>query len=265
MKAHRKSELGLSLIELMLVFAIASAVIIMSLKQYEVFRSDKDLRQVLYNVDMLAQGAANYYWANCNGQYNPANNTFIPGTLNPVNPTTPPNPYPINITVDLQQKGYLPAQLNLLNNSIVTGAASYVVQFNEAPPTPRTILACDDAACTTSSQKQIGTNINWRIQISVKLRDVTKAQVYRNLFGAECLSNLSGTTVLPCTSAPAGANQYLVFTRPPAFATPRSSSVLNQNQPNLDLFNQQYRVNPITSLTSGDHSVEYQYFLCSGY
>lgn len=258
-----KKQRGITLIEVLLVFAVASAIVVMSVKQYEMFRSDKDIQQVRYNVDMLAQAAANYYWVNCRGQMDPNTNKIVPGTLSPYNatPPSPGTPFLINTTTDLINTGYLKVPLTLGGNPYVT---DYVVQFNETL-IKQYRLGCDDADCNTSSQKQIGTLVSFQIQISVLLSDPTKADAYKNILGANCLSSLSGTTVLPCSQAPATANTYAVFERSAAYPTPAASSALSGNQVNIQAFSQQQTVNPIGNLLSSDHTTEYQYFLCSGY
>ena len=255
---------GLSLIEVMLAFAVIATIFVMALKQYNMFSNDKDVQQVQYNVDLLAQAAANYYWVNCRGQYDPVSQTIIPGTLSPYNATPPVvgTPFLINTTNDLINTGFLKSPLTTTNNHYVT---SYIVQFNENPLITQSRLACDDADCNTSSLKQIGTLVSFDIQISAQIRDTTKATAYKNLLGADCLSSLSGSTVLPCKSAPAGANTYVVFIRKPALPTPSVNAPLNLERTNIQAFSQQQTVNSIGSLIKGNHVPEYQYFLCSGY
>lgn len=259
--AQQTKQLGVTLVEVMLVLAVGAMIWVISVQQYNMFKSDKDIRQIQYNVDMLAQAAADYYWANCNGTFNPGINTITPGTLNPNNPTPPGNPYPLIIASDLTNKGYLPASLSLAANSI---ASNYAVQMDNKMYA-KTQVSCDDAACSSSSPKTIGTIVSWTIQVSVKLRDTSKAQTYKNLLQADCLSEISGGTVLPCTSAPANSKTYAVFLRSPAFPTPLSKSALNQNRAKLSVFNQQYTVKAITNLTTGNHPANYQYYLCTGY
>lgn len=255
---------GISLIEVMLAFAIIASIVVMALNQYNVFNNDKDAQQVNYNVDLLAQAAANYYWANCRGQYDPTTKKIIPGKLSPYNatPPVPGTPVLIDVTADLVNTGLLQSAPSTANNHYVT---SYIVQFNETL-IPQSRMACDDADCNTSKLKQIGTLVSFDIQISAKIRDTTKSAAYKNLLGANCVSSLSGTTVLPCTPPPpAAAKTYVVFIRKPALPTPSANAPLDSERANLQSFSQQQTVNPIGNLIAGDHTTEYQYFLCNGY
>lgn len=265
-----QKQLGLSLIELSLVLVIASAIMFMSVNQYYSYQRDSERQTVLYNVDILSQAAANYYWANCNQQFNPALNSYVPGTLNPANAFAPADgaSLVLNIANDLIQPGYMPSQASLHPNSIVNSAGGgngYVVQLNRKD-IQKTMTVCADASCSTTTSQATGTLVTWQIQISVQLRDPTKAQVYKDALAADCVSQAgAGGSVTPCANAPNGANSYVVFLRAPALPVPSSRSALNQNEANLYMFNQQNNVYSITYLTSGNHSPEYQYFTCGGY
>lgn len=266
MKAFQRAQNGLTLVEALLAFVVVAVLVMAGTRQYQVHVRDKEVREILYNVDVLAQAAANFYWANCGAQYDPPSHSYTVGRLHPN--SAPTNPFVLNIQTDLINSGYMPAAANLSKGNFIVpaGNGQYSVQFNQAS-SPRMILACNDAACTTSSQQQIGTNIFWRIQVSVRVSNIARATYYRDLTGATCVSNAGAPagSILPCATAPAGANTFLVFERAPAFPTPTSRSALTQNNTSLHLFNQPYTTFPITHLTTNSHSPEYQYFLCSGY
>lgn len=271
--SKKRQQAGFTLIEIALVLTISAALIIFGYRQYLQFAADANITKILYNVDTLAQAAADYYWANCGWQVNPQNASTIPGTLNPNSVPTPPNPYPINIKNDFTKNGYLPAPLSLVPNNIVndTGLGyGYFVQFNETL-TPLTTLVCGDVACTVANQhqQQIGTTVYWGIQVSVQLEDPANAPAYKQLLVADCISELDPSdprkeSVLPCDQAPSNASHYLVFQRLPSQPTNAPRSPISQNRAALQMFNQPYTTYPITTLTSTSHNPEYQYFLCTG-
>jgi Tfp pilus assembly protein PilE len=137
---------GVSLLEVMLVFAVATMLLLFSIKQYQNFETEANARQIQYNVDMIFQAMALYYKANCNhpvfsqlGSY-----TFFPVSIN-----------------DLFTQGYLAALPP--TNPIIT---KYIAQFNEEQLQSRTINATSNM--NSPSPTAIGKIVIVMIQVSVK-------------------------------------------------------------------------------------------------
>ena len=284
MNVFKSKNAGFSLIEIMLVLAIAAALIVLSMRQYQTYKLDADLQEVKYNVDMLAQAASRFYYMNCGSQTTTTGN--IPGKLHP--DSVPANPFGLDISTDLQKTGILTAPVPA--NRLVT---SYLVQLNEVTPYNKTTTTCADPACTTTTSTVIGTVIDWQIQIGVLFKDPTLAQnVYAGYLGSSCVSTLksNGTTV-PCdqvagynfncqllrflasvlqglpicaifqaqadsngcppTNNAASYNNTVVFVRSPSFPILQPQGGTGSAAPLATMFNQPYNTNPITNLTTG--------------
>lgn len=269
MKLYRRGIIGVSLLEVMLVLVIGAGILIMTMRQYQSIRHDADVDRVLYNVDLIFQGAANYYQANCRVQIDPVNGQVNgTGTLDPryINSTgsavAPANPYSVTVS-NLVTNGFLdaaPSQNPLIQNTGLN--KGYMVQFNEVTPIPdRTIV-------TPTSTVKLGQIITWRIQVAVQLHTVKTAASYKNLLRADCLSTLdsSGTTVTPCsqvTSVPTAAPIYAVWERLPSFAVPGSNSNMwTTNAVNKE-FTQLYETyNMLYLIGVPASSYPQQYYLC---
>lgn len=269
MKLYRRSIKGVSLLEVMLVLVIGSGIMMMAMSQYQSMRRDSDAERLIFNVDQIFQAAANFYQANCRVQTSPTTGQVNgTGKLDPRyknssgTASTPSNPYPITIT-ELTTDGFMTNTLPqnpLIQTSGLNGG--YVVQFNQVTPIPdRTMTTY---AATTVNLGQI---IIWRIQVAVELRDITKAQSYKNLLRADCLSTIgTGNTVTPCaqvTSAPTTAPVYAVWERLPSFAVPEANSGMWMTNAVNKEFTQQYETQSILYL-SGQPTSSYpqQYYLC---
>ena len=254
---YRNSK-GLSLLEMILVIGIMASILLLSIRQYQSYRLDSDMRQLEYNVDALFQAMGKYYRANCYGTTVPGADpagTLQPGALHPNN--NPSDPFPINIQTDLRDNGFLTENYPISPLLDETGPGNgYVVQFNRHTQ-PRT-LCIDPPIC--SSTRTIGTIVFWTAQVAVLLRDPTLAQDYLQVLRGHCLSSFAGGTVTPCP----GVGDYIVWERMPSFASPASTSSYWSMNPILDRFNQLYTTYPITYLldTAGQTPSGPQYYLC---
>jgi type II secretory pathway pseudopilin PulG len=217
MKLNKRNMIGVSLIEVILVLAIASVILVLGLRQYQAFNIDAAAQRIRYNVEEIIHGAAYYYYANCE---NSSGNT---ATLDPAN--SPANPY-TGVTVNtLVTSGYL-ANLpvgNPLINSSGTGNG-YLLQFNESTAV-RNYCTTDGTTVTCSP---IGYNIIWTIEVSVLLNDTSKAAQYFGMTGADCLTTIRGNNeVAPCAFASTFATLCQSYRNvPPSFPTYASSQVL---------------------------------------
>src|SRR3990167_6219050 len=129
---------GVTLIEVMLVIAIATSLTLMVMKQYQMMKRDSDVQQVNYNVDQIMDAAARYYQANCRVQVDATTGQVVgtAGTLDPAHAPPPSNPFIITVAA-LRAAGYLTAVLP--PNPIVNEAGAnngYMVQFNQVTPIP---------------------------------------------------------------------------------------------------------------------------------
>jgi prepilin-type N-terminal cleavage/methylation domain-containing protein len=295
MNTFKKRHSGFSIIEMLLVLVIGGSLLTLGFRQYQAYKMDSDLRRVLYNVDQLAQAASFYYFANCGNQSDPGTNTSVPGTLSPWrNPAPNPN-FSINIINDLLNRGYLtrPIMINPLVNSSAAGGG-YSVQLNQSS-TPRMVLACSTPGCTPQPT-QIGTTIDWKIQIGVTFNSAAIANSARAYLGATCLSTTNANTnsVVSCgaigtftancinwrlsggalNTATANANgcpnststtsyqNYIVFERSPHFYAERPQDGLWSTRALAKKYYQEQTSYPITYLLTNQHNPEYQYFLC---
>lgn len=248
----------------MLVLVIGAGILFLSIRQYQVFKQDADLAQLEANVDTLFQAMAQYYKANCYGRHDPnavpPAPALIPGTLNPMNATSPlPGPYSINIDTVLVAGGYLSDSTPFPASPLVndTGPASrfngYVAQFNATTST------------RTTNGMTVGTIVIWKPQIAVLVKNTSLAQQYLNMLKGDCLSTLSGNIVAHCTNGSTGT--YIVWERMPSYATVSSNSTLWQARAVDKQFTQMYTVYPTPYLLDKGGmtpSNQTQYYLCGG-
>lgn len=263
-----KSSHGVTLLEAMLVLAIASTIILLGIRQYSSYQLDRDAFALKYNVDVLFQAMRNYYYANC------AESTDTNMSLHVLAPSrNPSNPF----VVDIQNKlsSYMDTRWRPLNPLIDSsfGNSGYDVEFNQIswsgerkenfcyyyPGTSQTMPICDSLTNTNAIV------YSWVAQIVVKMRDPNKTLALKAMAGADCaLSNYTSPTIVDCSKGEtAGAPSYLVWQRLPSFASPDTSSPLQRAAPTVKSFNLQYTNDAYWELvnTSGG---EQGYYLCGG-
>lgn len=257
---------GVSLLEVLLVLAVGASFLLLSIKMYQWYALDEDVRALNYNVDTLFQAAANYYKVNCSNQNNTGGQPLTStATLDPRSVPAPGTPYILNIQTQLVNSNFMtwPALNPLVNNAAVGNG--YVVQFNQGTIGQKNINACSDVSttpCTTTQTPVVTTQgqiITWYIQVAVLLNNPAMAQTYRNMTGADCISMAAGSGVVPCASSP-GTGSYLVWQRLPSFASPNTASVLWLSNPQVNSFTQQYTHDQMYELNQGYTSP--QYYLC---
>jgi len=265
-----KKQSGMTLLEIMLVLAIIASIIVLSFTQYQSLKIDQNAQQLLANVEYLIQGAKSYYQANCRGLFNPNNfnnqsgnyasyrNYDGGGSFGALNPAaSPTSPKALNITTDLLTPG---SNLN-----------AYVVQLNlSSNASTRTVSACCTPGLTSplTYPAQIITQDKvpvWQIQVAVKILDTSQIQMYRKLLVADCISDLAGSTVTPCSlSGGGGTGSYLVFTRLPSANSTASMSNQSPLAPSMAVlkeFNNLYTNDPMYDLSNPSNI---EYYLCGG-
>lgn len=234
---------GMTILETLLVFAIAATFVITGMRMYMTFKNDNDVMQLRGIVDTLFVGMASYYQEICFGRYDNSLN-FTPGILNPQ--YSPSALWPVSPST-LISKQYLPNN-NIPPNSLVDTtdpSGGYVLRYNrDAVPPSRY------ADLSSGGSTPVGNIIVWRIQVAVKLKPGLDANAYLKLSGADCLSSsysISGVSyVYPCSSNKTGS--YLVWERLPSYASPQGSSILRILNPSLKQFQQMYTTYPMTYL-----------------
>jgi prepilin-type N-terminal cleavage/methylation domain-containing protein len=288
LKRHssRQAHAGVTLLEVMLVLAIGSAIVYMSIQQYLSYRKDADAVAVKANVNAIFQAMSAYYRKNCYGFTEDGTMTAADyGTLNPANPTSPGNNKYIDIQADLITPGLFwkaGAATNLVRNPLIDDAGAisasllgYVAQFNKVDPNPQRQVCTDGTGTapttppTTPAETPIPTctaSVNtgqiviWKVQVAAKLKDTANAAAYLNLLAGDCLSSPGpGGIINPCSSNTPG--DYVVWERLPSSANTEALSTYWETVPTVNQFTLMYRTEPILNLTNG-FKADSQYYVC---
>ncbi len=260
---HRLSQQGLSLLETMLVLAIAALLVVLSIRQYQAWQADLAVEQVKANVNAIFNAMTYYYRAQCRGAYDPgATNTFMvnghtynpypqvnPGTLNPFYA----NEQTKNILNDLMSSGYLTAPFSLSAVSPVVDTSTYEAVFYFLG----TLRRYESTA--NGNAVMIGDVYQPVMEVGVQLKATQPAvqQAYLRLLNATCL-----TSQFPaiCPTSGTGSGSYVVWVKSP-------SDTMGTYDPELAQFNQLYNTYPLMYLTGTANStsappIEYQGFIC---
>lgn len=243
-------EKGVTLIEVILVLAIAMVILILSIQQYVIYKRDADVATVRYNVDLLFEALANYFRANCGS--------------NPFNTLYNSQYYPISMT---ELKPFLSD--NLAYTPIIDASSQdggYIVQFNQLQT--NTGLPQRMINMSAGGQASVGNIALWQAQVSVKL--VGNTTVYRDELAGDCLSSTGATSasgsspvyVTPCVAGGDSKGDYVVFARLPSLAVSKENSPNWVMLPTVKQFQQLYTVDPVLYLTSGAQEASQQYYFC---
>lgn len=274
MRKSKRSQLGATLTEAMLVITIGSAIIYLSIQQYLSYKKDSDAVEITTNVNQLFQAMGNYYRKNCYGTTDLTNTTdpINYGKLNPnpLNPSAPPEDADAKVAItvtELINEGFLdkPPKLTPLVDTSV-GSNGFMLQFNKKVTTRKVCLLGSynpyDTTCT--STKDTGESVSWLPQVAVKLKhaDAASAIAFLNLLRGDCLSTESGGIVAPCTGG-IGSGNYVVWQRLPSMAS-TGGAVSNYwgTTPTVALFTQMYTTAPITAVIDQVGDGDMQYYLC---
>lgn len=256
---------GVTLLEGMLAFAIASTIVLLGIRQYSQFKFSRDAFALKYSVDVLFQGMRNYYYANC------AESSDVDMTLHTLAPSrSPSNPLPINIQSTLTNyldPNWRPSATLVDRTFAGTG---YEAQFNNFTPstiknenfcyyypgTAQTSPICSSMPNTSAKL------FLWIAQVVVKIKDTKTTLALKGLTNADCaLASYAPNTIVNCsTGATSGTPAYLVWQHLPSFASPAMSSGLWRSSYTVKQFNLQYTNDPYWGLVSGETSN----YLCGG-
>jgi len=259
-----RKQTGLSLIEMVLVLTLSTAIILAGIRQYGIFKMDADAQLVQATVNGLFQGMNDYYQANCRTTMAAATSPII---------------IPIGTgATSLVTNGYLPIKWPPRINGLVDSTAGtddgFSAQFNlqtaatrmpsgtftnweGTTPTPITV-----SYAANTPAVPVGTISVWVAQVTFKLATGMIAANYRGLLGADvCVSSLSGGTVIACSIAPIGG--YIAWLRMPSFASPRTASPLLPTMMRIRGFTQLYTNDDMYGATNSTFESTNNY-LCGG-
>lgn len=276
----KKDQTGITLVEALLVIAIGAMLIFFSIRQYQIYKVDNDVRQLQLNVDQFFQALSQFYSAQCYGTTR-SDQTGFATTYGRLHPRiTSSNTIAISPVTDLQTPGYITGNSFPLSPLVdTTGPAAsdpyngYILQFNRVNEVKRICTTACNASqpvtginsannCCDSTPPQTGTMVIWKPQVAVLMKDPATALIYLRLLGGDCLSSLSGATVTPCSGTGTGSGNYVVWQRQISYGSPdvnQDSMLLN---PTVKQFTNMYRVEPITELAGRNHTSEFQYYVC---
>lgn len=167
---HQEQSLGFSLLELLLVFAIAAALVFVGINQYKRLSREKDIEAVKYNVDLVKHASITYYRKHL------ADNTFDPDSTK------------FNTQALCNLQDYLWPKLlktKLITNNTCTDASSYAI---------RASLIVDPGS---------GQDKTYQFTVDITLTESANIDWLKNLLNA---SDASGSTLtwkyLPTYSIP---------------------------------------------------------------
>lgn len=260
--SFRAKQIGVTLLEVMLVLAIGASLLVFAISQYKQFKDQQDVRQLQLNLDKLFSALSHYYQAYCGKDL----------LLDPTRSSPVSSPYAVS-AASLVTDGFLPENWNAIAVPFVD---SYVLQLNLKTATKQNVYACwnfgslscnlPSATATTTPPVLPGSAsvYIWTIQVGVVLNSDADPTAYKNLLGANCLSTSSGSIVTPCTTSSTGT--VLVFERIPSATI--SSSNLWMLMPQLKQFNMQYTHDQMYELSNGTNAITgtagAQPYLCGG-
>ncbi len=258
LRLPRKTQ-GITLFEVMLVLAIGASILVLGARVYQMLKAQSDVTQLQYNVDQVFIAAARYYQGNCKPQRDPLTGDITPGTggLAPSTGYEPPNPYPVALG-ELTQGGYM--NLPLPRNPIVdnrNSSSGYIIQFNLVAPPGQKKMITETTPLTTVD---LGKIIMWRIQVSVKIAKPSMVNFYKSVLNADCVSQMVGTAVQPCSAAIPGGD-YLVWERLPSFAAPDANPSYMSTNAGVKVFTQLYDNAP-QQYSASMEAADKQNYLC---
>ena len=244
------TQRGLTLLETMLVLAIISGILLLSIRQYQSFEIEGDIGVTQQNVNTVFVAMANYFRANCNQA--PFNTDTSPATI--VVTSNQLTGFEPDLTGDLLTS--MP-QSRLVNNS--DPALSYIMQFNRLTPVPdRTYPALKNP------KQPIGKIIIWRMQVGVLLNNLTIKEQTATRLLAQCLSSpdtAGGKTMVTPCETPNTTGDYAVWERLPSLPGSQLLSTYWVSIPRVKQFTQMYTTYPILLLIDGTMTAN-QYFVC---
>lgn len=264
---------GLSLIELLLVFAIMSSISLLGLRFYQTIQQDADISEVKQRVDLLFSATDQYYKANCMIPYDPTSDTYpsggiyLSGRLDPrFNPPIEDGAtWVLSIQNNLQSTS-TPASSDFLSTPYPFMPLSSLTDNTNLNNTFVVQLTRHDIPFNHINRQSQGIAVHWDIQVSVLLNPKLintseQAQGLRASLGADCLATIkagSGTGEINTCQTPSANGPYAVWKKTPAEIM-QNNSKLNLKHFNLIQFKSLYTVAPSRLIPVGQQN----YLLCS--
>lgn len=280
---------GATLIELILVFAIAASIAIFGINQYLLFRFQLHERQIASNVDQLFQAMAHYYQANCRQHLDAAGNAATgQGTLDPTVSDASGTKmfYPLSISADLFSTGFLVKSwqpLNLLVDNTATPDQGYFAQYNRTQTGGQdpmmSVYACsgigNPPSCQVAGSSGVASGglpldptqtaspnpnpnpalqskvVVWRLQVAVKLLPTLTTTQWTQI--KNDLNALCESSLsgnqVSSCDTSPTAGGYIVFERAASFVSPNITSDLWLSGAYSKQFNQQYTNDGMAALS----------------
>jgi prepilin-type N-terminal cleavage/methylation domain-containing protein len=269
MKQKSHSIKGVTLLEVMLVLAIAATLIVMSFQFFYRYRTQNAYDQIKNNVDTLFEGMRRFFYVNCQE-----------GVLSPLHNPAPSlnDPFSIDIKTLLIDKSFLSTTwpIESSRTDIAYAYQGYSAKFiPKQIETGRKMTACynfNDSKGVQCYEGKIdypqNIILNWQMQVVVKMTTWNEAQALYIYLGANCVKKdaPSDTTPVDCSSSDSDG-EYVVFLSMPSI----SSSDLSMTMPVVKNFNLLYTHDPMYELYNrnigtGTDSTDkkYRYYLCGG-
>lgn len=253
----------------MLVLAIASAIIVMGIRQYQLWQIERDYLVLKYNVDVLFQGLKQYYQANCDDQTT-GYDIVIKGKLSPSTIPDPINPVKVDIATDIQPMlTSWPRYTSIIDTSIDTG---FYAQFNPNTRGIKNAYACwyfgsGSPECNAPTPIQESKIILWQVQVVVKMRDPTKTVAYSGTAGADCVvDTFNPGDAIDCSmgiTTPGTSAAYMVWQRLPSFSSSNIRSSHWLSDPMGKILKLQYTHDPMYEMYN-EGKTTHQNYLCGG-
>jgi type II secretory pathway pseudopilin PulG len=284
-----KKMSGITLLEILLVIAIAASLILLAITQFEQFKRQAAFLDVKRNVDILFRALGQYYQANCRSLTDQSiadtvgkNPTVLQGDLAPggliADYTISNQEYSVDIQEKLVKKHYLASDWPLY--SPVVDNDSYAAKFIFLLTTKQA-YACwnfknqaGNVNCNISQYYPGDTDVGpqtiqdkqvayWLIQVSVKVpndTDGSKTIALLGPTGANCASSV------PDRCDGSDTPNYLIWQQLPTKSSSRISSDSWEAQNQEALFNQQYTHDVMYEIATSNYappgsSID-TYYLC---
>jgi type II secretory pathway pseudopilin PulG len=234
---------GMTIFEILLVLVIAGAILLLGMRQYQVFKMGADAEELKDIVNNIAVAAANYYRANCD---------YSLKATSPFWQEDPPQTghyITIDIKNDLEAGGFLrPQKFNALVYKTSTDPyEGFTVRFNPYVTPVQTCTQSSGGVC--QNKVSTGFAINWLIWVTVCLKNPTQGTFLK-----------SATDALDLTaSCDTGSRLFFSFI-PTQVLLPQSSNALIA--PVQQQFKQMYTTDNQSYLLSTTGAADTQYYYC---
>lgn len=279
---------GMTLLEVMLVLAIAASMILLGLNMYQTASIEKDYLLLKANVDFLFQAMKSYYQTECDNYFFPNGSVSRKGklTFNSNDASTPSDFAPVTFDVTTVNN-YIATSWPRYTSVVALDTVSkiYLAQFNPTTNANNNAYVCSSYTtgspqCSSPIPITDSSIVLWQSQIAVKMRDPAKTTYYVAMAGADCAVNTipSGAPIDCSTGVAMGSSaQYMVWQRMPSFSSRNIRSSHWISNPATKEFKLQYTHDPMYELynpsaapmqnpnnSSAAPTEVYKYYYCGG-